>query len=261
MTGNLFDRGQGRAQAYNTLMLPRFYCPVPLQANCVFCPPPEVAHHALRVLRLRLGDELVLFDGLGGEYPGKIVETTPTLRLALMDWRELECEAPLSMTLAQALPSGDKMDWLVQKAVELGVQTVQPLQSKRSVVRLAGERAEKRRAHWQQVATAACEQCGRNRLPAIGAILDLPHYLAQPARENELRLILLPQTRERLADFQRPAHGLTLLIGPEGGFAEEEIAAARAVGFRAVGLGPRVLRSETAGLAAMAAIAALWGDF
>ena len=242
-------------------MLPRFYCPVPLQANCVFSPPPEVAHHALRVLRLRLGDELVLFDGLGGEYPGTIVATAPVLRLALAAWHEIECEAPLALTLAQALPSGDKMDWVVQKAVELGVQMVQPLQSKRSVLRLAGERAEKRRAHWQQVATSACEQCGRNRLPAIGAILDLPHYLAQPASENELRIMFLPHAGARLSAFNRPSNGLTLLIGPEGGFAEDEIAMARAVGFHSLELGPRVLRAETAGLAALAAIQAAWGDF
>ena len=223
--------------------------------------PPEAAHHALRVLRLRNGDELVVFDGLGGEYPAKVVETMPTLRLALGDWREVEREAPLPVRLVQALPSGDKMDWVVQKAVELGVQAIQPVQSKRSVVRLSGERAEKRRAHWQQVVVAACEQCGRNRLPAIEAVLDLPHYLAQPPDENELRLLLSPQQGVCLSDIRQPVGGLTLLIGPEGGFEPDEEAAVRSVGFQAVTLGPRVLRAETAGLAAMAAVSAMWGDF
>lgn len=246
---------------YNNLMLPRFYCPVALQAGRAVTLPPAAAHHALRVLRLRQGDELVLFDGLGGEYPGTVVETAPTLRLALADWCEVEREAPLLMTLAQALPSGDKMDWVVQKAVELGVHKIQPLQSKRSVVRLTGERAEKRRAHWQQVAIAACEQSGRNRLPTIDAVLDLPHYLAQPPDQNELRLLLSPQQSVCLSNIPRPVSRLTLLIGPEGGFADEEEAAALAVGFQPVTLGPRVLRTETAGLAAMAAALAMWGDF
>ncbi|MDD5176616.1 MAG: 16S rRNA (uracil(1498)-N(3))-methyltransferase [Sterolibacterium sp.] len=242
-------------------MISRFYCPMPLQAGHTVTLPPEAAHHALRVLRLRSGDELVVFDGMGGEYPGKVEETTPTLRLALGDWREVECEAPLTTILAQALPSGDKMDWVVQKAVELGVLAIQPLQTKRSVVRLAGDRAEKRRGHWQQVAVAACEQSGRNRLPTIGPVLDLPHYLAQPAGENETRLLLSPQADARLSALPRPAGGLTLLIGPEGGFDADEEAAARSVGFQPVTLGPRVLRTETAGLAAMAATLALWGDF
>jgi len=242
-------------------MLSRFYSPVALQAGRTVAMPPEVAHHALRVLRLRLGDELVVFDGLGGEYPGKVVETAPRLRLALADWHEAEREAPLAMTLAQALPTGDKMDWVVQKAVELGVESIQPLQSKRCVVRLAGERAEKRRAHWQQVAVAACEQSGRNRLPTIAPVLDLPHYLSQQPGENETRLLLSPQAGGNLSASLRPAGGVTLLVGPEGGFDADEEATAHAVGFRAVRLGPRVLRTETAGLAAMAAILSLWGDF
>lgn len=234
---------------------------MPLQAGRTVALPPEAAHHALRVLRLRSGDELVVFDGLGGEYPGRVTETAPTLRLALGDWREVEREAPLAMALAQALPSGDKMDWVVQKAVELGVLAIQPLQAKRSVVRLAGERAEKRLGHWRQVAVAACEQSGRNRLPTIGAVLDLPHYLAQPPGENETRLLLSPHATERLTALPRPLGGLTLLVGPEGGFDADEESAARSVGFRAVTLGSRMLRTETAGLAAMAAILALWGDF
>ncbi|MEK7736526.1 MAG: 16S rRNA (uracil(1498)-N(3))-methyltransferase [Pseudomonadota bacterium] len=205
----------------------------------------------------------MLFDGLGGEYPGRVTEAGRMLRVELADWRDVEREAPLALTLAQALPAGDKMDWVVQKAVELGAAAIQPLQAKRCVVRLAGdrERAEKRAAHWRQVAVAACEQCGRNRLPKIGALLDLPHYLAQPVGENEARLLLSPQHGVRLKDLPRPLAAVSLLIGPEGGFDEAEEKSALSVGFQAVTLGPRVLRTETAGLAAMAAIMALWGDF
>jgi len=241
-------------------MISRFYCPIPLHSGRTVTLPPEAAHHALRVLRLRSGDELVLFDGLGGEYPGHMVEATRTVRVALQDRRDIEREAPLALTLAQALPAGDKMDWVVQKAVELGATTIQPLQAKRSVVRLAGERADKRLAHWQQVAISACEQSGRNRLPEIGAIVDLPHYLAMPRGENETLVLLSPQQGIRLSALPKPPAGVTLLIGPEGGFDEGEESAALSVGFQPVSLGPRVLRSETAGLAAMAAILALWGD-
>lgn len=222
--------------------------------------PPEAAHHALRVLRLRSGDELVLFDGLGGEYPGRVVEAKGIVRVALEEKRDIEREAPLALTLVQALPAGDKMDWVVQKAVELGAAAIQPVQAKRSVVRLAGERAAKRAAHWRQVAVSACEQSGRNRLPNIGAVVDLPHYLAGSPDDNETRLLLSPRPGMRLSALPRPPGTVTLLIGPEGGFDEDEERAALSVGFQAISLGPRVLRTETAGLAAMAAILALWGD-
>lgn len=241
-------------------MTSRFYCPIPLQSGRTLTLPPEAAHHALKVLRLRSGDDLVLFDGLGGEYPGRVVEATKVLRVTLDGKRDVEREAPMALTLAQALPAGDKMDWVVQKAVELGATTIQPLQAKRSVVRLAGERADKRVAHWQQVAISACEQSGRNRPPEIGAIVDLPHYLAMSRGENETLLLLSLQQGMRLSALPRPPAGVTLLIGPEGGFDEGEESAAHSVGFQAVSLGPRVLRTETAGLAAMAAILALWGD-
>lgn len=242
-------------------MISRFYCPIPLQSGGTITLPPEAAHHALRVLRLRSGDDLVLFDGLGGEYPGRVMEATGVLRVAVDAWRDVECEAPVALTLAQALPAGDKMDWVVQKAAELGAAKIIPVQAKRSVVRLAGERADKRIARWQQVAISACEQSGRNRLPEINAVLDLPHYLAIPAEENGLRLLLSPRQGIGLSALPRPPGSVTLLVGPEGGFDEGEEEAARSVGFRCVSLGPRVLRTETAGVAALAAILALWGDF
>jgi 16S rRNA (uracil1498-N3)-methyltransferase len=241
-------------------MPPRFFCPVSLAAGQTIDLPPQAAHHALRVLRLGPGDELVLFDGSGGEWSGRLVEAGRGLQVALGDWREIERESPLLLTLVQALPAADKMDWVVQKAVELGATAIWPVQARRSVVRLAGDRAEKRRLHWQQVAISACEQCGRNRVPTLASLLDLPHYLAQPAAEHETRLLLSPHQGQRLSALARPEGAVTLLVGPEGGLDPEEESAARSVRFQPVSLGPRVLRTETAGLAAIAAIMSLWGD-
>ncbi len=248
-------------------MISRFYCPktdVTLVARRPLTLPDVVAHHALKVLRLRVDDELVLFDGSGGEYPGYVLEANRKLTVMLDEWREVECEAPLRITLAQALPSGDKMDLIVQKAVELGVAAIQPLEAKRSVVRLSGERAEKRIAHWRQVVVSACEQSGRNRLPEVHGLLDLAHYLALPPLADEgmpLRLLLSPHQGVRLAELPKPTGAVTLLVGPEGGFDKVEEDMARSVGFQLVRLGPRVLRTETAGLATLAAVMTLWGDF
>ncbi len=163
------------------------------------------------------------------------------------------------MTLAQALPSGDKMDFVVQKAVELGVARIQPLLASRSVVRLAGERAARRVEHLRQVAISACEQCGRNRLPEIAPILDLRQWLAGLAQDNEIRRLLLsPQGGRRPRELA--GRRFLLLVGPEGGLDKEEAAAARLAGFADLSLGPRILRTETAGPAALAALGGLHGD-
>ena len=168
------------------------------------------------------------------------------------------------MNLVQCLAAADKMDFIVQKAVELGVARIQPVAAKRSVIRLSGERMERRVTHWANIASAACEQSGRNRVPEVAPILDLPQYLAAATAHKDLRLICLAPSAEvecvRLRDLTRPVTPLTLLVGPEGGFEESEIKAAQFAGFRGVTLGPRVLRTETAGPAALAAIMALWGD-
>lgn len=248
-------------------MIPRFYCPdtdVALANGRLVTLPDAAAHHALKVLRLRPGAGLVLFDGNGGEYSGRVEEAGRVFRVMLDEWHDVEREASLRFTLAQALPSSDKMDLVVQKAVELGIASIQPLEAKRSVVRLSGERAEKRIAHWRQVAVAACEQSGRNRVPEVHGLLDLAHYLAMRPADDEgtpLRLLLSPHQGVRLAELPRPMGAVTLLVGPEGGFEAAEEAMARSVGFQPVRLGPRVLRTETAGLAALAAAMTLWGDF
>jgi 16S rRNA (uracil1498-N3)-methyltransferase len=250
-------------------MIPRLYCPQPLVASQVIDLPAAAAHHARRVLRLEDGDAVILFNGLGGEVDGCLVNGS---RVRLDTVRDVECEAPLAVTLVQALPAGDKMDWVVQKAVELGVACIQPVIARRSIVQLSGERAKRRGEHWQQVAVAACEQCGRNRVPAVLPLVDLLHYLSVPVSGDVLRWILLPtevgnkvgneaDNDGRLADNGRPNSAVTLLVGPESGFDASEVLSARNNGFVPRRLGPRILRSETAGLAALAAMQALWGDY
>ena len=241
-------------------MISRFFCPGPLQPGTEIALPREVAHHAERVLRLAVGEELVLFDGSGAEFAGRLTALGGQARAEIGERSEPLRESPLRLTLAQALASADKMDWVIQKAVELGVDQVIPVAAERSVLKLAGERAGKRLMHWRQVAVAACEQCGRNRLPEIAEVQPLAGYLADH-REGALRLLLDPVAGQRLAELSRPAGPVHLLIGPEGGWAEAELKAARVAGCTAIRLGPRILRTETAGLAVISALQALWGDF
>jgi 16S rRNA (uracil1498-N3)-methyltransferase len=202
---------------------------------------------------------MILFDGRGGEYLAHIERIKRDRVLAeLADWRDVERESPLAVTLVQALQAGEKMDFTIQKAVELGVRDIVPVTSRRSVLRLSGERAGKRVAHWQGVAAAACEQCGRNQVPLVAPLEKLENWLARPAA-GALRLMLAPEAEQTLAELPPTGH-IQLLIGAEGGLDAQEIIAAGQAGFRAVRLGPRVLRTETAGLAALAALQLLWGD-
>lgn len=242
-------------------MTPRFFCERPLRVGATVELPPELAHHALRTLRLKLGETLVLFDGSGGEYRACIIDIGRRAIVRIEAFDPVERESPLDVTLAQALPAGDKMDWIIQKAVELGVAQIIPLIAERSVVRLAGERADKRVAHLRRVARAACEQCGRNTVPAVEAIASLRDFLAAEVAPDKLRLVLSPDGTTKFATLTRPARGVVLLVGPEGGWSSQEMAAIRACGWTELTLGPRILRSETAGPAAIAALQASWGDF
>ena len=240
--------------------LPRFYCRAALAPGAHIELPEPVARHAVRVLRLPPGAPLVLFDGRGGEYPAHIERIErDRVMVVLGAWREIERETPLAITLVQALQAGDKMDFTIQKAVELGVRHIVPVDSRRSVMRLAGERAAKRVAHWQGVVAAACEQCGRNQVPLVAPLEKLENWLAKPA-PGALRLMLMPNAEQTLASIT-PATEVQLLIGAEGGLDPQEVLAAQQAGFQGVRLGPRVLRTETAGLAALAAMQTLWGDF
>ncbi|MDE2599702.1 MAG: 16S rRNA (uracil(1498)-N(3))-methyltransferase [Rhodocyclaceae bacterium] len=242
-------------------MIPRFHCPALAAApGSSVTLPDQAAHHAVRVLRLRVGDAVTLFSGNGEEWQGAIAEAGRDVRVTINASGPGIVEPELEITLVQSLPSGDKMDWIVQKAVELGVSAIQPVTARRSVVKLDGDRARKRNVHWQEVAISACEQSGRNVVPTVLPLLDLNQYFTHARKEEGLRFLLSPEGGRRLRDMEKPAGRISLLIGPEGGFEDGEVDAARSVGFTPLQLGPRVLRTETAGLAALAAMMAVWGD-
>lgn len=231
--------------------MPRFFCPEPLQAGQELALPAGPARH-VQVLRLQPGDPLTLFDGRGGEYAAQVAHMGRSeVRVAVQAHLPVECEAPVAVHLAVGMPANERMDWLVEKAAELGVASIQPLLAERSVLRLAGERAEKKRAHWEAVAIAACEQCGRNRVPVVHAVQPLAAWLGWQAQPG-LVLSLRPGSKP-LHQLAGPRE-ITLLSGPEGGLAPAEEEAAIARGWQAVELGPRVLRAETAPLAALAVL-------
>ncbi|KAA3650117.1 MAG: 16S rRNA (uracil(1498)-N(3))-methyltransferase [Proteobacteria bacterium] len=239
-------------------MTHRFFYPGPLSAGASVALPDDAAHHATRVLRLRADTDIELFDGEGAACAATLTSVSAPVMARLGAPRPPEPEPRCHITLVQALASGDKMDWVVQKAVELGVSVIQPVAAKRSVLKLDGARAEKRVAHWQKVAVSACEQCGRNRLPQIAPVSSLERWLATASGG----WVLAPSAPQALRARAAPEGGrICLLVGPEGGWDDTELVAMRARGIEAVSLGPRVLRTETAGLAAVAAIQALWGDY
>jgi 16S rRNA (uracil1498-N3)-methyltransferase len=240
----------------------RIYAPDAATPGAHLALPEPAAHHLSRVLRAAVGDALVVFND-GVEFAATIARIDKrgvTVKLAA--GTPVDRESPLVCTLAQAISGGERMDLTLQKSVELGVRGVQPLYSERSIVRLDADRAIKRVEHWRQVMIAACEQCGRNAVPDVAAPLPVLDWLGAlpPPRDGELRVLLSPHAQTRLADLPRPA-AVTLLAGPEGGYTEVEAAVACERGFSALRLGPRVLRTETAALAALAALNALWGDF
>lgn len=228
------------------------------------------SHHALRVLRLAPGSAVEIFNGQGLRWPGRLAQIHESAALVeLGEPVDGATESPLDIHLAQCLPGGDKMDWVVEKAVELGVRSIQPLSARRSVLRLEGDRALKRQAHWQRIAIAACMQCGRDRLPVIEPLAALPAWLDGQARLTDAhaasppvqRWMLTPGAPALAAEPSDAPSSIWLLVGPEGGLDESEIDAACQAGFVPVGLGPRVLRTETAGLAALSALQWKFGDF
>lgn len=234
-------------------MKPRVYLDAPLGQAGEVSLEDAPAHHLARVLRLREGDALTVFNGRGGEWDAEFIGRR---RVLLRSFSGVERESPLRLTLVQGVSSGERMDYTIQKSVELGVFAIQPLLTKRGVVKLEGTRASARARHWQKVAIAACEQCGRNRIPEVLPLLELYQY--KPSDEG-LRLLLSAQGRSiREMKVEKVA---TIAAGPEAGFAPEEQAALERAGFVKASLGPRVLRTETAALAALAAINALQGDF
>ena len=249
--------------------MPRFFVTSPLIVG-ELCSLPEAVVRHVHVLRLSTGDTITLFNGEGGAFEAELVAIEKKHASAqLRSYHPEDLETPYRLTLAQGVAGGDKMDWLIEKAVELGVSRVIPLTTAKSVVRLQGERAIKRREHWQALTRAACEQCGRNRVPPVEPLSDLRHWLAQQSQAGAnagadiLKLMLSPRGAQHFDTLPKsaPLSGVTLLIGPEGGLSEAEEDEARACGFIAVGLGPRILRTETAGIAVLAALAARWGGW
>jgi 16S rRNA (uracil1498-N3)-methyltransferase len=269
--------------------MPRFHIATPLRGvapGATVDLPEDVVRH-LHVLRLAPGDALTLFDGTGGEYAARLDTLAKRQAIAIVGEHDArEAETPYSVTLAQGIAGGDKMDWLIEKAVELGVQRVVPLATARSVVRLSGERAQRRAEHWRAITRAACEQCGRNRIPEIAeptgfdawmsiAAADAPgaqgksksaeaaQFAGHPASsgiEAPIRLMLSPRAEGglELLPEQAPTAPVEILIGPEGGLSPEEETGALAAGYRPILLGSRILRTETAALAMLSAFATRW---
>jgi 16S rRNA (uracil1498-N3)-methyltransferase len=239
------------------MRLSRFFVDTPLTLGQHDLPEAQ-AHYIGRVLRLAMGDAVQLFDGSGQEYLGELIEIgKKNVRVELREQLTGQAESSLRVHLGQGLSRGERMDWAIQKATELGVGEITPIVSERCEVRLKDERADKRLSHWRQVAISACEQSGRSVLPVIHPPLSLSDWLGQT--DADLKLVLHPVAAP-LESHARP-QSLAFLIGPEGGLSEAEVEQARATGFHAARLGPRVLRTETAPVVALAVAQQLWGDF
>ena len=241
---------------------PRFFSALPLPRPCqpgtTFAVSEAVARH-LQVLRIATGETITLFDGSGGEFAATIATIGKRdATVSLSAFNPVERESPLAITLVQALATADKMDLIVQKAVELGVTSIAPIATARATLKLDGERAEKRVSHWQAISVAACEQCGRNRVPLVHGVQTLDQWLKKSHEGGSV--LLDPLAEKPLLGSIDAAKPIALLIGPEGGFTDDEIARAVAHGVIAAKFGPRILRTETAGIAAIAALAARFGD-
>ncbi len=244
------------------MRIPRIHVTQPLQAGIEIELPLQAGEHLARVLRLERGHPLRLFNGDGQEYVGELASLAKRSVIA----RVLEAtdapdrESPLRITLGQGIARGEKMDWILQKATELGVARIVPLVTLRTEVKLDAERAERRMAHWQAVIASACEQCGRNTLPQLAEPQKLGDWAAALDEAAGVRLALDPQGDQRPRDMQVGATA-TLVVGPEGGLSDQDLATLRQAGFLGLRLGPRILRTETAGLAALAALQAIHGDY
>lgn len=238
--------------------MPRFYVDAPLRAGSSVLLPEDGAHHAVHVLRVQAGEEITLFNGRGGEFAARIASIQRLKVLVdVLAHRAVERESPLRVVLVQGVSAGERMDFTVRKSVELGVAEIQPVLAASSVARPKGERAATRQAHWQKIAIAACEQCGRNQIPTVHAMVAASDYRGGAGT----RLLLSPASELRFSRAVKDATEFTVAAGPEAGFNADEERAFLDAGFVPVRLGARVLRTETAGIAALAALSALLGDF
>ncbi|WP_289005693.1 16S rRNA (uracil(1498)-N(3))-methyltransferase [uncultured Kingella sp.] len=239
--------------------MPRFYLPAPLAPHTTFSLPDNIVRH-IHVLRLNTGDNITLFNGTGSDFDATLQEIGKRhAECHITAQRQPENESALNITLVQAVSSGERMDFTLQKSVELGVHAIQPMISERCVVRLSGDRAEKRVQRWQDIVIAACEQSGRSIVPTVQPIVSFADYLRQ--MPPELHLMMSLRRAQALRDIAPVPQTLRLMIGPEGGWTPAEEQAALAAGVQTITLGKRVLRTETAAMAAMAAMQVLWGDF
>lgn len=245
----------------------RFYHPESISIGQHLALSNDNSHHAFRVLRLKAGDTINLFTGLGGEFVARIETINKSgITVLVLEYLTRDRESPLKIELAQAVCVNEKMDWIIQKAVELGISRIQPVTTVRSIVHLSGERSAKRLQHWQKIIISACEQCGRNQLPQIKPLITLPEWLSHKITmftDHEIRLMLSTHSEQRLRDLPQPTVGANIVIcvGPEGGFTEDEERAMIHAKFMPLHLGKRIFRTETAALAALAALQTLWGDF
>lgn len=238
---------------------PRIYSPQTLTPNSTIALDADAAHHIARVLRMQSGDELILFNGDGGEYRATIAAIDKkSVQVALGACATSERESPLAIHLGIAISKGERMDWVIQKATELGVAQITPLQTERVEVRLSGEREEKKSSHWRAIAISACEQCARNRIPIINAPQPLAAWLENI--EADVKFVLHHRSETTFTAIAPPPQNVALLIGPEGGLSELEIRLAEKKNFAPLRLGPRVMRTETAPLAALSILQFLWGD-
>lgn len=241
------------------MRIPRIFQPGPLSSGQILELDAQAAAHLTRVLRLRMGDALVVFNGDGGEFAARICGLgRRTLSIEVDGFVDTERESPLELVLLQGISRGERMDYTVQKAVELGVSRIVPVRTEHTVVNLKGDRQARRHGHWQAVMHGACEQCGRNRPPMLASVTNLSPLLGEQA--TGLKLVLHHRADAVLRDIPRPAGPVILLAGPEGGLSAAEIAEAEAAGFMPLGLGPRVMRTETAAVAALAILQWHWGD-
>lgn len=240
--------------------MPRFYVDFALSPDSVVELPDNVVRH-LNVLRVKNTEEIVLFNGNGKAYPA-LPEVLEKRRASVRILREeaTDNESPLNITLVQAVSSAERMDFTLQKSVELGVAEIRPVISERCVVRLSGERAEKRVARWQEIVVSACEQSGRNIVPKVLPLTTYAQALQQLPQETT-KLLMSLNRAQKLSDVQPQSDKVVFMVGPEGGWTEKEEQQAFDAGFQSVTLGKRVLRTETASLAAIAAMQTLWGDF
>lgn len=241
------------------MRIPRLYTPQALASGSLIDLDEASARHLVSVLRMSAGQQVILFNGLGGEYSGQLSNVRKnTASVSVSKFIDSDRESPLKVHLAIGVSRGDRMDWIVQKATELGVCSITPLFTERTEVKLNAERLDKKNRHWQQVAISACEQCQRTLVPLVSPAIPLTQWVA--VDNDSLKLVLHHRADKRLTALNKDSNLVSLLVGPEGGLSDSEIDLSLNYGFKPLALGPRVLRTETAPLAALSILQSLWGD-